>query len=318
MRAEISALFHLQGARDHPVEEAQIGSGVFIKRLESDWLSDVKAQCPKIAAREQIELVGHYTHRFYYEVDSNEAASDHLNLTTDEEKQLIYRAIILSRLVKPTSIGYDSIWVKSFYRADGTIKHYHDQYINNLNVAFLEGGQEDWNTITEADARIMAELWSSLQFFLDDVNEPKYRRIVRAIRFNEYAYAIYFPEISHPTIHAALESMICTGYVMNKAQVTQRLPQLISFINTEQAEDIYRTCGGFKHSAEAMLQDKQSSSGVFTAADQRRVDAVKLLRRAVRELLVKVLRDRAFANILADPNLLRQNYPVYDKKGKPV
>jgi len=45
--------------------------------------------------------------------------------------------------------------------------------INNLNLAFLTKGADDWNTITEGDAAVMAELWDSLQFLLDDANEPK-------------------------------------------------------------------------------------------------------------------------------------------------
>ncbi len=318
MRAEVSAVFHLQLANETPVENAQIGSGVFIQRLESDWLDEVKAQCPKIEAREQIEWLSPYTHRFFYEVEAQEAGSEHLNLTTHEDMQLILRAIILSRLIKPTSIGYDSVWVKSFYHADGTTKHYHDQVLNNLNVAFLTGGAEDWNTIIEADTVTMAELWDSLQFFLDDANEPKYRRIVRAIKFNEFAYAIYFPEISHPTIHAALESMICTGHRHNKAQVVQRLPQLVSFVSSQQAEDIYLTCCDFKHAAQAILQQKSSASGVIAPSDQKRIDAVILLRRAIRDLLIRALRDRSFADILADPKLLRQKYPVYDQKGNLV
>jgi hypothetical protein len=318
MHAEISALFHLQWTNDEPVKSAHIGSGVFIKRIEPEWLRDVKNQCPKIAAREQIEWHSPYTHRFYYEVDAQEAASDHLNLTTSEEKQLILRAIILSRLVKPTPIGYDSVWVKSFYHSNGTTNHYHKQVINNLNVAFLTRGAEDGNTITEADAVVMAELWNSLQFFLDDANEPKYRRIVRATKFNELAYAVYFAEISHPTFHSALESMICTSHRQNQAQVTQRLPQLISFISTQQAKEIYLTCCDFKHAAQALMQQKTSSIGALAASDQKRLDAVILLRRAIRDILIKALRDRSFADVLADPKLLRQKYKVYDRKGNLV
>jgi hypothetical protein len=315
MPAEVSALFHLKWANEAPVEKAHLGTGVFLQRLDPDWLNEVKGQCPKVEAREQIEWLQPYTHRFFYEAEACETESDRMNLTTHEDMQPILRAIVLSRLVKPTSIGYDSVWVKSFHRADGTTKHYHAQVINNLNVAFLAGGSEDWNTITEADVATMAELWDSLQFFLDDSNEPKYRRVVRAIKFNEYAYAVYFPEISHPTIHAALESIICAGHQHNKAQVVQRLPQLVSFITKQQAEDIYLTCCDFKHAAQAMLQQKSSASGVVAPSDQRRIDAVKLLRQAIRELLVRALRDRSFADILADPKLLSQKFPVYDRNG---
>jgi hypothetical protein len=311
MHAEISALFHLQPTL---IEKAESGSGVYIQRLVSDWLEEVKAQCPKVAAREQIEWLPPYTHRFFFEVEAEEEDWEHLNLVKDDEKQPILQAISLSRIVKPTSIGYDSVWVKSFYNPSGVIKHYSNQVINNLNVAFVVPGDEDSNTITEADAVIMAELWDALQFFL--ANEPKYRRIVRAIKYHEMAYAIFFPEISHPTFHAAMESMICTGHRQNKAQVTQRLPQLVSFIDAQQAEDIYLTCCDFKHAAAAMLQQKLTSSGAFSPTDQRRVEAVILLRRAIRDLLTRALRDKAFADILAYPPLLRQKYPVYDKQSK--
>jgi len=313
MRTEISALFHLQPTL---IGKAYIGSGLLIERLEPDWIDEVKAQCPKVAAREQIEWLPPYTHRFFFEVDAEEEGWAHLNLVKDDEKQPIYRAITLSRIVKPTSIGYDSVWVKSFYNPSGATSHYSDQVINNLNVAFIVPGDEDSNTITEADVVTMAELWDALQFFLDDANEPKYRRIVRATKYHEMAYAIYFPEISHPTIHAAMESMICAGHRENKAQVTQRLPQLVSFVNAQQAEDIYLTCCDFKHAAAAMLQQRPTSSGAFSPTDQRRVDAVILLRRAIRDLLTRALRDRTFADILADPKLLRQKYAVYNKKGK--
>lgn len=318
MRSEVSALFHLQRGFESPVENAFIGSGVILREIEPAWLDEIKTQCPNVAAREQIETLRPYTHRFFYEMDAQESDNDYLNLASHEEKQLILRTIVLSRIVKPTSIGYDSVWVKSFYRDDGSTKHYHKQYLNNLNVAYLTGGNEDWNTITQADALEMARLWDSLQFLLDDINEPHYRRIVRAIKFNEFAYAIWLPEISHPTIHAALESLICTGHKYNKLQVTQRLPQLISFINKQEAEEIYVTCCGFKHEAQAMFQQKIGEDGTPAPSDQKRIDAVKLLRRAIRELLIRALRDRSFADILADKDLLKQHYPVYDSKGNVV
>ena len=105
MRAEVSAIFHLQSADDRAIHKAHVGSGVFIERLEDGWLSNVKAQCPEVDAREQIEYQQPYTHRFFYELETDRIAADYSNLVTHEEKQLILRAIILSRLVKPTSIG---------------------------------------------------------------------------------------------------------------------------------------------------------------------------------------------------------------------
>lgn len=313
--AEVSAIFNLKRGIEHPVSYACIGSGVSVEMLDHDWLVEVKEQCPKVEAREQVEWNRPYTHRLFYQLPAPEDTFDE-RITTAQEKQLILKAIVLSRLVKPTSIGYDNVWVKSFYRSDGKVRHYHDQFINNLNVAFPIQQLEDANTITDADANTMADLWDSLVYFLD--NAERYKRIVRAIKTHELAYSIYFAETAHPIMHAALESLICTGHLHNKAQVTQRLPQLVSFVTHAQAEEIYKLCGSFKHAAEAMLLDSSSVNGKFTESDHRRVDAVILLRLALRDLLLRALKDRSFADLLADKVLLRQRYPVFDSKGKVV
>jgi hypothetical protein len=131
------------------------------------------------------------------------------------------------------------------------------------------------------------------------------------------AHAIYFADLRFPIIHAALESMICTTHKHNRAQVTQRLPQLVSFISTKQAEDIYLLCCDFKHAAQAMLQ-KSSGIGAIDSSDQRRLDSVNLLHKAVRQLLLDSLKDRNFADILADPDKLKQTHQVLDSKGRLV
>jgi hypothetical protein len=309
---EISALFHLLNRDETVFTNTHIGSRVFIERLDFDWLDELKSQCPKVEAREKVEWESPYSHRFFYA--KNFESPEYEGTPTDEEKQLIFRAIVLSRIIKPTSIGYDSVWVKSF-ETDVGIKHFSDFVINNLNVAFTIPKIEANNTLTDDDIFQMSQLWDSLQFFLDDANEPKYRRIVRATKFHEMAYSIYFPEISHPVMHAALESMICTGFRLNKAQVTQRLPQLVPSISRSQAEDIYNTCSDFKHAAAALAQDKNSGGGIFTPSDQKRWGAVVLLRQAVRGILLNALQNRNFADILANPTLLKRTYPVYDNKG---
>ena len=75
MRTEISAIFTLQSASEMAVENAYIGSGVYIQRLESDWLHGLRTQCPKLEAREQIEPLRPYTHRIFYKLDREEQQS---------------------------------------------------------------------------------------------------------------------------------------------------------------------------------------------------------------------------------------------------
>lgn len=319
MRTEISAIFTLQSASEMAVENAHIGNGVYIQRLESDWLDELRVQCPKLEAREQIEPLSPYTHRIFYELDREEQQTTYSYLPSSDEKQLILRAILLSRIVKPTSIAYDSAWVRSRYTASGQVSHYSEPTITGANLAFVIPKDEDWNTITEADANVMSELWESLQFFLGDAHELQYRRVVRAIQYHEWAYSIWLGPLSHIIVHAALESMICTSSRENKFQVTQRLPKLVSIpISAQQAEDIYLICCDFKHAAAAMFEQGPTLGGSLSQNDQRRADAVSLLRVAVRDLLLRALRERTFADVLANPNLLRRQYPVHDRKGRPV
>lgn len=319
MRTEISAIFALQSAHNMAVENAHIGSGVHIQRLESDWLDDLRKQCPKLEAREQIEPLSPYTHRMFYEVDPVQRNSHYSDVPTPDEKQLILRAILLSRIVKPTSVGYDSAWVTSHYALSGQVSHYSNPAISGANLAFVIPRDEDWNTLTAADTNVMSELWEPLQFFFNDANERHYRRVVRAIQYHEWAYSIWLAPLSHIIIHAALESMICTSSRENKAQVTQRLPKLVSVpISAQQAEDIYLICCDFKHAAAAMFEEGPTLGGRLSPKDQKRAEAVNLLRIAVRDLLLRALRDRTFADILANPRLLNSQYPVLDRRGRPV
>jgi len=151
------------------------------------------------------------------------------------------------------------------------------------------------------------------------INELKYRRIVNAIKYHEWAYSIWLAPLSHIIVHAALESMICTSSRENSSQVTQRLPKLVSFsLSPQQAQDIYLACCDFKHAAAMLFEQRRTTSGQLTPSDQRRADAVVLLRLAVRDLLTRALRDRVFADVLANPELLSDKYRVLNKKGKLV
>jgi hypothetical protein len=310
VRTEISTLFHLLGSRPYRVGNAHIGDGVHISELDPHWIEGVLTQCPKVRAREELELQKPYTHRFYYQQENH---SHEFWDVSSKERQPILRAVSLSRLVKPTSIAYSNVWVRSIYDGTDGVRHFSEPVINTYSVAY--GLKEhEWNTITDADVAEMSKLWDSLSYFLDDRFELTYRRIVRALKTFELAHGIYFAEFRFPIIHTALESMICTTYKHNKAQVTQGLPKLVPFVSSFQAEDIYLLCCDLKHAAAAMLQ-KSIDAGPITAADQKRIDSVRLLHEAVRSLLLRALRERSFADILANADKLRTTYQAFDSKG---
>lgn len=307
MSVEISTLFYLLGSAGEAVKTGNIGDGVHIERVNPEWLEGVRRQCPKVAAREHLEMQGRtpYTHRFYYHPKK---PSPDLYTITSEEQQPLLRAVVLSRLVKPTSIAYSNVWVKSSYKDNGNIAHFSEPFVGASSVVYGLP-EHEWNTINDNDAAEMARLWGSLSFLLDDQNEPRYRRIVRALKWFEYAHTIYFAELRYPIIHAALESMICTTSRHNRAQITQRLPALVPSITKEQASRIYFLCCDFKHAAASLLRYSLDSNSIVPA-DQERIKCVSVLHRAVRTLLVKSLEDRTFADLLANVDLLNKAHPV--------
>ena len=328
MRTEISALFHLKDVSNlRPVSSCKIGDCIHIERLNEEWLTKVRNDCSMVRAREHVEWLTPYTHRLFYEVNADESAVSPLcNRVMDDEKELIVRAILLSRIVKPTSIGIDSAWVKSFYRSDGSVKHYNHQRLQNLNVAFVEGKAEEMNTITEADAVEMAGLWDEFNYFFNQVNRATYGRIIQAFTYHEYAYSTPFAAVSHVTLHAALESLICFGAKNNKAQFTQRLPKVMRYVSKSQvkcihvskkrAETIYNICCKFKHEAQPVLLNELLSGGQIHSDDKNRIGAIKLLRKAVRHILIEVLRNRKFANTIISRVRLVSRYRAFDQNGK--
>lgn len=307
MHAEISTLFSLGGMSEIPVREAHIGGGLHIEECNREWLDAVRTQCPKVAARELLEFAPPYTHRFFL---AGKGANP--ERVSEREKQPFFQATVLSRIVKPTSIPFDNVWVTSSYPDYGEVRHHSDFWVNGLSVAFLsedEGG----NTITSNDAIRIAELWESFRFLLD--NEPDYRRIVRAIKSYEFAHYIYWAEQNHSAMHAALESLVYFGPKENGAQITKRLPLLLpDLVTGVQAEAIYQLHNDFKHEAQP-LQQITTPDGTLAESDRRRSESVSLLRKCVRELLLRAISDQTFAQILCDHNLMKEHYGVTTGQG---
>ncbi|PYT03170.1 MAG: hypothetical protein DMF60_19190, partial [Acidobacteria bacterium] len=120
MRAEISCLFHLEYHED-VVKEAHIGSGVHLQEiLSNNWrdnlLTDESATDAVsetgnwrylVKARQNLDW-GPYTHRFYMSAEDITGSSDP---RIGEAKQLIMRAIVLSRIVHPTPIALGGTWI---------------------------------------------------------------------------------------------------------------------------------------------------------------------------------------------------------------
>ena len=297
MRVELSTLFHL-GDAVRPVESAEIGSGVRIERLDNDWMSQVREQCPKVKAREILELVPPYTHRF---VRSLGDVDEPTGRTTGDEKEPFVRATLLSWIVKPTSIPSDNVWVRSYEVASGVVRHFSNFRIKGHSVVFLTRDERN-NTLTDADIARMTSVWDFYTYILDDANEPRFRRLVRALKVAMWARSIYFANIGHPIFHSALESIIYFGGKENAAQIRKRLPLLLpSMVTDQQAEAIYDLHNALKHEARGMTKDQ--------------FPTFELLQKCLRALLWRALEDQSFAEMVCNHELMKQHYAVQTGQG---
>ncbi|MGH9822375.1 MAG: hypothetical protein ACREDR_03875, partial [Blastocatellia bacterium] len=67
----------------------------------------------------------------------------------------------------------------------------------------------------------------------------------------------------------------------------------------------------FKHEAQALQQVMVGPGATLDPVDAARLEAVNLLRRCIREILMRVLSDQCFADTLVDYQGMKSSYPVH-------
>lgn len=313
MKVEISALFGMDYS-DDMVRDIHIGDGVHLQEIKLNRTVEQLAQRVKesnekahraLVVREEHEW-HRYTHRFFVSV--NGASSLH-GSEVSLAKQLIMRAIVLSRIVKPMPIPLHPTLIYAVHNDSGEV-----EFSAEINVGFYSTAyvvrQKRKQSISQGEAELMAKYWPASQHIYD--NRDKYRRIYRSLMTFNDAYHIRPSNISHVILHAALESLICTSPFNNKRQVTKRLPQLVSGVTEDQAVDIYEFCCDVKHAAAPGLL---YSKGVreMDPRDRQRYEAVERLETSLRALFIRALEDRSFAEEMEDKTVLAQKYPIPKK-----
>jgi len=247
MRIEMSALFGMDYSEDM-VKNAHVGDGVFVQEIITNGTRDQLFEQIKekdddkyrnLLYREELEVSGRpYTHRFYISLDQLPAQhSEELK----HARQLIMRAIVLSRIVKPLPIPLHPTTILTIdgqSQAEINIGFYSTAYVVRRLVN---------ESITETDTTLMSQYWPASQHIYD--NRTHYKRLHRSLMAFNDAYHILPSHISHVVLHSALETLICASSTNNKKQFVHRLPQLIDEIDEDQAAEIYRFCADVKHEA---------------------------------------------------------------------
>jgi hypothetical protein len=205
----------------------------------------------------------------------------------------------------------DDIKIKSIYEDNGRVNHL--CMIGNANMSIAFTSPDDaYNTLTEDDCHQMATLWPAFSGLFADSNSatPKYSRIVRAIKSFEFAHYIYFSNLSYLVYHAALESLIYFGDKENAKQITLRLPLILpGLVSYQDADEIYKLNNHLKHGPDPKGKFKPDPDG------ENVIRLMTLLRRSIRELVLRALSDQGFADILVDHDLMKKNFGVKTGQG---
>jgi len=309
MRAEVSFLFHLEDYYK-VAKEAHIGNGVrfevIFSETQRNWRNEIINSDPRLKARSILDEG--YNWRIYVSLDE---VTNEEDPRIEQARQLILRAIVLSRIIHPTPIATGSPWIKSFYPETDPPYHRCECGVGPYIRAYTAPAHAEL-TITPDDAARMAEFWASFQNLFN--NEEKYRRIVRALKYFDGGYHLWNSEFRHMVFCAALESLICTQRDSIKAQFAQRLPRLTPEVITERrALAIYYLLDDFKHSASPWLIETTDSREMVADNEERR-DGVLWAEESLRLLLLRAVSDRSFADLLSDRAEFAHQYPVEIRK----
>jgi len=309
MRVEVSKLFSLNFAPDW-VTNAHVGDGVYIQEIKlSGWLTDFCKKLQRVNEEFYQDLLAFqrfqwrpYTHRFYISLDGAESWNDE---RVKRATELIYKATVLSRVVRPTPVALHGVMYLCEL-SDSPHKFILPWTDSGFyGTAWVDPSYGD-RPLTLTDAVKMAEYWPDLQYFYD--NYLKYQRIWSGLQFFNDGYHLPQTNLRHVIFHAALESMICTSRFNNRRQVTKRLPQLID-TTEDQAAAIYDFCCEVKHAAGPSLKYSQDVHSL-DPRDRERYEAVMWLEGSLRKLFSKAFESRTFADELADATVLETNYPI--------
>lgn len=161
MRTDVSCLLKLK----RPVKQRTIGDDVRLEEvLKLDWWKKVRQTEERVAAK--VKLAEGYTHRFVVSLPGIRFFDD--GTAIEDARQRIIRAIVLSRIVRPTPIASGGLWVTTEYLDSGECEHFPSINDGEFGRAYLLR-ETDESTFTDKDLTTIADLWPAMQRLFQDV-----------------------------------------------------------------------------------------------------------------------------------------------------
>jgi hypothetical protein len=205
----------------------------------------------------------------------------------------------LSRLMHPTSIGYDYA-ARIGFESDGAKQIFPAQIVGISKEAFLSPNRKR-NWLTDADANSLRELVPLLRKDLP-------RRVHNGLWHHEYALRTYYLDHRWTLVCTGLEALVHTDRTRNTAQFTLRVPLLAAEVGVNISEadalEAYDLRSRLAHGVSFI------ATGASLGPTPSQLDLYDRLEDTLRGAVLKGMRDPAFANVLQDDAGIRARWPI--------
>ena len=225
----------------------------------------------------------------------NDNPADPTNFNWDPDQSLA-TTVALSRLIHPTSIGFEYS-ARVIFDYDNRIKQIIPGPVSGLLAhAYVLAPKRSW--LTDNDVSALRGLLAS--FEIASSNLPP--RIQRALWNHEYAFAVQWIEVRWTVVATALESLVHTDRRQSTRQFVDRVTTLANRVGVSFSQEDARRAYDLR-SALAHGQGLEPGDDA-TAALYCRMEEV--LRASVR----MAIQDESFRDIFRDKDQIRAVFPL--------
>jgi hypothetical protein len=275
-------------------ERIDLSQEIWVGRLELDVAKAIMDTCePKT-----VGVIGPYRQyaHLYAFVRELPVPADIYHWDHDNE---LTAAIGLSRLIHPTTIGFDYA-ARIGYEPGGVKEICPAQRVGISKEAFLSSNQtRDW--LTETDGKALSKIVPGLRKELP-------RRVHNGLWHHEYAQRTFYVDHRWTLVCTGLEAMVHTDRKRNTAQFTLRVPRLAAevgvTISEQDAIEAYDLRSRLAHGVSFI------ATGSESGPSPSQIDLYDRLENTLRKAVLRGMKDENFANVLRDDAKVRGRWPI--------
>lgn len=223
----------------------------------------------------------------------------HADMHRWDEDNYLTAVVGLSRLIHPTSIGFDYA-ARIGYGSDGVKQVFPAQIVGISTEGLLSPNrQRDWLTVKDANS--LRELLPSLR-----KNLPT--RVRNGFWYHEYATRTYYLDQRWTLVCTGLEAFVHTDRIQNTTQFARRLPRLAAevgvTISEAEAVEAYDLRSRLAHGISFI------ATGTSSGPTEAQLDLYDRLEDTLRRAVLRGMRDESFADVLRDDDQIRARWPI--------